>query len=1209
MLLHPPVENKENTYVIETIVFTLHYKDMKRNSLLTYLLCLKIPKDIFRIMKISAFLLFVCVFQLLAINTKAQNAKITLSSNKLTVGELFDEIEKQTDYLVVFSNGEVDLARTLNLREKSTKVSNFLNEALAGNDLNYEFKNDYIIISKRGIVSGEQQQEGRILKGKIVDTSGDPVIGASVAEKGSTNGTISDIDGNFSLTVQPSSVLVISYIGYTTQEITVGSKADITIRMAEDLKTLDEVVVIGYGTQKKVNLTGAVSTVKMDEVLGSRPVASTAQALEGVIPGLQISQNSGKPGVATNLNIRGVTSINNSDQGPLILVDNVPMDLTMVDPNDIESVSVLKDAAAAAVYGARAAFGIVLIKTKQAGKDTPIRVNYSNNFAFSKAATLPNKIDPYSTVKVYNDLNLASYFGGQNTEAWLGLMDDYYNKGLYPEGYAMLSGIRYNLAKTNAYKDMMDDFGFQQQHNISLTGGGARSSYRASFGMVDEDGVIYSDRDRYKRYNMSAFMSMDATKWLTGQIDVRYSDSKTSTPQGGAEGNNFWNYASAYQPMGPLGYGTSVTGEELPYNSPRNLILQDDPKMNRGNTTRILGRAIVKPFEDFEIIGEYSFNRDWASESLAELIYNSINAVSGATLSSRAQNNYYMNQWFSTTNAINIYGTYKKTLKEAHNLTLMAGFNQEEYYYESLYGKKLDLLNQSLPSLTLANGTPITSDSFNEYAVRGVFYRLNYDYKGRYLFETNGRYDGSSRFNKDGRYGFFPSFSAGWRITEETFMEPVRDILSNLKARASWGAIGNQNVSYYGYLPTMSAITQTTDTKSNWILPGQDNYVTSMAAPNMISANYTWEMVETLGFGVDLGLLNNQLNATFDYYRRDTKDMLAPAAPAPSSLGANYPYTNAADLRTQGWELSVQWNSKIGDKIRYNVGFNIYDSETEITRYDNPTGLLINSDGPKLYLREGMKYGEIWGYTTERYYTSADFDSEGKLLPGVPYVRGYAKPNPGDILFKDVDEDGIIDNGANRFDNPGDMSIIGNNTARYQFGITGGISWNNFDLSFFFNGVGKRDLVMPNYWAPAGTFVTSVCDYQTDYWREDRQDAYWPRIYGSKMTDVDDNNSANNRTQTKYLKDGSFIRLKNVTLGYTLPKSICNKLSIQTLRIFFSGENLYTWHHLPSGYYPDAYVAQPGSLNINGSIQGDSGSGNWSYPLMRKLSCGLNLVF
>ncbi|MDR2776103.1 MAG: TonB-dependent receptor [Tannerella sp.] len=1044
-----------------------------------------------------------------------------------------------------------------------------------------------------------------LVSGTVVDGNGISFPGVTVSVENSTTGVITDINGKYNITVPNSNAtLVFSFVGFTTRQVIVSDQTVIDVILDEDSRQLEEVTVIGYGTQKKVNLTGAVSTVKMPEVLGNRPVASGVQALEGIVPGLQISRDNGKPGVGVNINIRGVTSINNPNVSPLVLVDNVPMDLDLVNPNDIESISVLKDAAATAVYGARAAFGIILVQTKQATKDTPLRINYSNNFAFSRPSALPVKIGPYETVKVLSDLNMDSYIGGQTIHIWLDLMDEYYNKGMYPEGYTYYGNTRYNLSETDVYADMMDKFGFQQQHNISLSGGSSRAVYRVSFGMVDEDGILHNNKDTYTRYNMTSFISMEASKWLTGEVDVHYSDSKTLTAQGASEGSSLWGRAAGYQPMGRLGSDVTFTGELLPYNTPRNLIDLDDPKHNRANDARLLGRAIITPLKGLEIIGEYSFNRTWTSESLAELFYYINNSIQGAKVSSRARSTYYMHQNFSTRNAVNVYATYKRSFVETHNLTLMAGYNQEAFYSESLRGENYDLLDQNLPSLSLSNGSPLTSDGFGEYAVRGAFYRFNYDYKGRYLFEVNGRYDGSSRFNIKGRFGFFPSVSAGWRITEEPFFESAKGVLSNIKARVSWGAIGNQNVDYYGYMSTMQPYTQTSAVKSGWILPGQSDYVTSMSAPSVVSSDYTWETVQTFDVGLDYGLLKNQLTGTFDWYRRDTKDMLAPAEPAPASFGTNYPNTNAADLRTKGWELSLRWSSKI-NKVSYDLGFNLYNSQTTITRYENPTGLLLN--GTSLYFREGLIYGEIWGYTTDRFYTSDDFDANGVLKGGVPYVRGFNKPNPGDILYKD-NGDGIIDNGTNRYEDPGDMSIIGNNSAQYQFGINGGASWNNFDLSFFLNGIGKRDLVMPGYWAPNGTFTASVFNYQTNYWKKDTQNSYWPRIYGAAIPNIDDNNSANQQRQTKYLQNGAFIRLKNITFGYTLPQNINKLLHTRSLRVFFSGENLYTWHHLPTGFYPDTYVALPGSLSMNGSIQGDSGSGNWSYPLMRQISFGLNLV-
>ena len=525
----------------------------------------------------------------------------------------------------------------------------------------------------------------------------------------------------------------------------------------------------------------------------------------------------------------------------------------------------------------------------------------------------------------------------------------------------------------------------------------------------------------------------------------------------------------------------------------------------------------------------------------------------------------------------------------------MIGFNQESYHYEELYGKREDLLDQGLPSLSMANGLQTTDDSFSEYALRSGFFRLNYDFKNRYLLTINGRYDGSSRFAKENRFGFFPSVSVGWRMMEENFMKPLSNLFTNLKPRLSWGSIGNQNVSNYGYMSTMAI------TKPNWILPGESDYVISVGSPSLVSTSYTWETVETLNAGLDVGMFNNQLQISLDWYLRDTKNMLAPSKTAPSVLGTTFPRTNSASLRTKGWELTANWNGNIGSDIRYNIGLNLYDSRSKITKYDNAEGILTNNGN--LVLREGMEYGEIWGYTTDRFYTADDFDADGKLKEDIPYVEGITQPNPGDILYVDYDGNGIINAGKNTIDDPGDQKIIGNNTPRFQYNINGGISWKDFDLSFILTGVGKRDLQMPGYWCATGTFTEAVYDYQLNYWTEDNVDSYWPRLYGSGG-----NNGANQKTQTKYLLDGSYIRLKNLTLGYNLPKEFCNKFHIKNLRFYVSGENLLTFHHLPTGYYPDSFVAIPGSLSMSTGIQGE-GSTNWSYPLMRQFAFGFNLTF
>ncbi len=1150
-------------------------------------------------MKISVLLLFAAVFSISA-KSYSQEARVTFDLKNVSVNEVFNTIRSQTSYSFWYDVNDVDVNRVVSVKAKNKSVKEVLDIVFKNKAVDVRMVDNHIVIKTREM-SNELPvvQQSRKITGIVRDATGEPVIGANVVEKGTTNGTITDIDGKYSLEINPNAVLIVSYIGYVRQELPVGKQESLDIVLKEDAETLDEVVVVGYGAQKKVDLTGAVSSVKMDDVLGNRPVGNASQILESTVPGLQISRQTGKPGSSMNMNIRGVTSTNNPDEKPLVLVDNVPMDLDMIDPNDIESVSVLKDAASAAIYGARAAFGIILVTTKQGAKNTPVTFNYSNNFAFSKPMSLPNKVDPNTTVQVYKDMGMTAHFGGQNIALWQQYLNEY-GQGMYPEGYVINDGVPYNLTPTDSYKDMMDNFGFQQQHNLSMSGGGEKANYRLAFGMVDEDGILYSDKDSYRRYNVSSFINMDVTKWLSGQLDIRYSDSNTSTAKGDREGANIWQVAHTAQSMMPLGYGHpqyDESAELLPNFSARNMIMLDNAAKDRKSDTRILGRIIVKPIENLSITGEYSYYRQWADYSYAPKIYQGL--LGGYTqIPSRPTNYYEKKEWFSTTNAINIYATYDFSFLKDHHVKAMVGFNQESYHYDELYSKREDLIDQELPSLSMANGLQTTKDAFNEYALRSGFFRLNYDYKGKYLLTVNGRYDGSSRFGKDSRFGFFPSFSAGWRLSEEAFMEPVREIVTNLKPRISWGSIGNQNVSNYGYLPTMAI-----DTKHDikWILPGGNDYVLTVKSPGLVSSQYTWETVETLNVGGDLGLFNNQLQVNFDWYQRDTKDMLAPYKTAPSVLGTNFPNANSASLRTKGWELTMNWNGTIGPDIQYNLGLNIYDSRSRITRYENAQGILENEG--KLVLREGMEYGEIWGFTTDRYYTVDDFDANGKLKEGIPYVEGVTSPNPGDIIFVDYDGNGIINAGKNTEDDPGDKRVIGNNLPRYQYNINGGISWKNFDLSFILSGVGKRDLWMPGYWCPNGSFVTAVYDFQMDYWTEENPNAYWPKMYSEGG-----NNGANSRIQTKYLQDGSFLRLKNITIGYNLPKQLCSKLYINKLRFFVSGENLYTWHHLPEGYNPDAFVAIPGDLKVSTGIQGD-GATNWSYPLMRQFSFGLNLTF
>lgn len=1114
-----------------------------------------------------------------ASESRAQRIMISLAKESMTVKEVLEEIVSQSDFDFFYNNAHVDLNRQVSVSDSEEDLFSVLDDVFEGTDVKY------VVIDKKIVLSANatnQTPQKHKIQGRVLDASGEPVIGATIKEKETSNGTISDFDGNFVLeTASSAPVLEVSYIGYQSQSIAYDGKKPLIITMKEDTQILEEVVVVGYGVQKKANLTGAVSSVEMDEVLGNRPVSSVSEALLGAMPGLQITGTSGQPGAEMSFNIRGTNSINGGE--PLVLVDNVEMDINMLNPEDIESVTILKDAAASAIYGARAAFGVILVTTKKGNLDSSISVNYSNNFSFSRPANMPKKASPRQTVQAYKDMGWVNYRTGENVDTWLDLLDDYaQNPGDYPEGYANINGLRYQLQETDLFDDMLET-GFQQTHNLSVSGGTKKLSYRMSAGMIKQDGVLVTNNDAYNRYNISSYIRSDVYSWITPELDIKYTKIHSSLPYSAAS-YGIWGAAVAFPSYFPLGDVEMEDGSTLPINTPHNQIILGSPKENDRDNLRVFGKITVTPFKDLKIIGEYTYNRKNAQNSQYNKKYEYANGNSNFNRETSVSNSMYK-VISGTTDymALNIYGNYNKTIGK-HDISAMAGFNQESYMFHEITSARWDMINDNLPSLSQGTGDYENSESFSEYKVRGLFYRLNYSFDGKYLFETNGRYDGSSKFPSKSRFGFFPSVSVGWRVSEERFMDWSDSFLSNLKLRLSWGNIGNQSIDPYQFVPAMEAY------RPNWVVNGTKP--TSLLAPSLVSNSFTWEKVSTLDFGLDLGLLNNRLNFTFDWYRRDTKGMLAPGMELPGVLGADAPMQNSADLRTKGWEVSVNWNDRIGN-VSYYLGFNLYDSRTKIMKYDNVSQLLGKDANGNTYYREGMELGEIWGYDTDRLYTEDDFDESGSLKAGIPRVEGY-NPNPGDILYIDYDENGIINNGTNTALDPGDMRIIGNNTRRYQYGIRGGIGWKGLSFSFILQGVGKRDLwIMNELFYPQYDEFSTIYDTQLDYWTSENTDSYFPRLYQSAKG----NTSANTMTQTRYLQNGSYLSIRNITLSYSLPKKWLTPWGAKNLQVFFSGENLYTFDHLPKGLDPERTVTD------------ELGSRGFTYPYMRQYSFGINLTF
>lgn len=1153
-------------------------------------------KHIFRIMKIAIIALFTCAYTLFATEANSQKRKISIQGNNFSIQEVIREIEKQTDYLFVYDKNEVNTNKRISLNADNEPVSDVLNKVFEGTDITYRLVGKNITLIRRVITDKNEntQQAVKKVTGTVVDQNGEPVAGANVVEKGTTNGTITDIDGKFSINAALNATLTISYIGYSSCEVEVKGKNSVTITMKEDSEMLGEVIVVGFGSQKKENLTGAVSQVKMEDVLGNRPVISAIGALQGSMPGLYISGGS-TPGESKSFNIRGTTSINGGS--PLVLIDNVPGDIDMLNPEDIQSVSVLKDAASSAIYGARAAFGVILVTTKKANKKDRFQLNYNNNFGFQKSINLLEPVSAMEFLQTYKDTDWLSghFVYGQNLDKWMQYLSEYrkdpskfntVGDGIYIPTEDNPAGTRYYLNEKNLTRNILDNFGFLQNHNVSVSGGTDKASYRLSLGYNDEQGVLITDLDHYKRITAASYVSLEVTDWLTQEMDVRYARSKKSVPHGK---NSI--YETGDMPLTPEGEMAAADGTMLPIGTPKNHLLNATPDKTNIENPRIFSKTTFKPIKGLDVVFEYTYDKTIYDQKVYDKPYHQTSMQLG-NVSTYPTTRYENTKYTINYNAINLFGTYQFHIGEDHNFKLMAGYNQETSRKEQLYAERLSMINEEKPSFSSATGERTIIDSYSEYAVRGAFYRFNYDYKGRYLFEANGRYDGSSRFPKNNRFGFFPSFSLGWNLAKENFMADYETWLSELKLRASWGQIGNQSISNYAFIPAMGAYL------GPWIYEGKQP--TTLDVPTLVSSSFTWETVETTDVGFNLSIFNNRLNLTTDWYIRDTKDMLAPGMELPAVLGAKAPRQNVADLRTKGWEITVGWRDKIGD-WRYNVGFNIYDSKTKITKFDNENCLLgspMNTYDGYHTNYVGREIGELWGYVTDGFYTIDDFEdiNTWKLKEGVVSVQGV-NVKPGDIKYKNLHDDknsvNQIDLGDNTLENPGDIQIIGNTQPRYHYGINLGVSWKTLTLDVLLQGVGKRDYYLASAVFPfEGSEFGGLYEGQLDYWKPVdaangdyaalNPNAKLPRIYGEY-----ENYGYNSRVQTKYLLDASYLRIKNVTLGYTLPKTLTEKVRLNGVKLFASVENLHTFSSLPMGLDPERL--------------------GWGYPFYRTISLGFSL--
>ena len=1039
-------------------------------------------------------------------------------------------------------------------------------------------------VPKWGTAGVKEIQQNGVCNGVVTDTTGETVIGASVVVKGTTNGTITGLDGDFSLSgVTKGSILVVSFVGYQNTEVKWNGQP-LTIVLKEDTKVLDEVVVVGYGTQKKANLSGAVAAVD-GKVLQDRPITNIGQGLQGVVPNLNITMNNGgAPGATSSFNIRGNTSLNGGS--PLVLVDNVQMDANLVNPDDIESISVLKDAASASIYGARAAYGVILITTKKGKKSDKPTVSLSATGYWQSPALTFHNVDSmqYLTMmdEAYqNDGGSGHYFKSQVYQ----YAEDYFN-GKYDSPVffdTAYDTYKYGYCGNTDWWDELYKTSFSQIYTANISGGNDRTTYYASVSMNDQGGILKAGDDKYNKYNANVNISSNITKWLNVSAKIAHTYTDELHPTGGTTAMNSTAYSglSSYSgmmkgdlsPLMPVKHPDGHYAGQGSYTNPVAIMEQGGNAQYKQNDLWMTGAVKITPIKGLVINADYTWNFYGKSSNQHVQNFYDYTAVPGTE-------NYY--PWTNPSsvtvtnnddyyNAFNAFAEYTFSLKEKHNFKVMVGYNQENKHKKYHYAGRKNLIDSSNPSLNLAYGDMAMNGSETHWSVNGFFARINYDYKGKYLLELNGRYDGSSKFPHGDRYAFFPSASVAWRVSEEKFWEPIRGWFNNFKLRASYGSLGNQALdeSRYGNLPYLA--TYGINTKYGALLNGTRPVAVSV--PGLVSASFTWETVNQIDFGFDASFFGGRLNTSFDWYRRNTKDMLTAGQALPAVLGTSVPQENAADMKTVGWEVSLEWNDRLSNGFGYHIKGVLSDYQASITKFSNPTKLLGTH-----YV--GEKLNEIWGYVSNGLFQS---DEDAKAADQ-SYLSGGSW-GAGDVKYEDLNNDGKIDIGKNTLDDSGDRKIIGNSTPRYSYGITAGFDYKGFDFEMFWQGIGKRD-----YWLGGSQFWGFTDEWCTpltsslDYWTEDNRDAYFPRLHHYGV------NGGNHQVSTRYLQNAAYLRLKNVVLGYTIPRSITEKVKISRLRVFVQGENLLTFTPLIDSYDPE-------TLN------------NMTYPINKKISVGLNLTF
>lgn len=1103
-------------------------------------------------MKLSLGLILIVSFQTIASVTYSQDTKVTVKMKHAQVKEVLREIERSSGFYFVYNNNLVDVERVVNVKAENQKIKDLLEELFRNEGVGYKVMGRQIVLAPIDLMVdaiGQPQQKN--VTGSVLDAQGQPIPGATITIKGTTSGTITDMNGNFSLTVpEDAQILVFSFVGMQTQEVEIGDKLRFDIVLHEDIVGLDEVVVVGYGTQKKINLTGAVSNIKMDE-LDSRPITNSSTALQGKVSGVYALQNSGKPGDdGATINIRGVGTLNNSD--PLVLIDGFPGSLNDVDPRDIESLSVLKDAASSAIYGNRAANGVIIIKTRR-GEAKKMTVTYNGYTGVQEATSLPDVFNSVDYATLYNEAAVNSGRQPTYTEEEIQLFRD---------------GTDWKYPDID-YFDVYYDKAKIQNHHLNISGGAENLHYAFMTGFLDQEGILIGTEYQKVdfRSNFDAYFLENNKLRLSARLSGNRGEQNQPTDEWSAK----WYATTA--PVWPLknpeGQWIAVIGERNYYG-----------EIMEGSTTKIIRSAFNSQFEaEYQIIdglsAEIMYGANFVESNTnafnANVILANLDGSTKSLASGLTESNNHEKQTL-----LNAILRYEKNFGN-HDVKLLAGYSEEEFLWNWSNGYRSNFVNNEQRVLNLGDPSTMRNDAGKyDLGLQSFFGRINYILKEKYLFEANVRRDGSSRFGEGNKWGVFPSLSAGWILTEEDFAKGI-EWLNTAKLRASWGRLGNQNINTY------YAASSILNSGYNYSLGG--SLQSGVAITSMSNDETTWETTEQIDIGLDM-VINGNIDITLDYFKKNTTDILM-QVPIPLTMGnLTPPYSNVGAVENTGFEFAGTYRKNIGDNLKLSSTLNLAYMKNKVTDL-NGRSPIINGESASV---EGEAIHSFYGYKVDGVYQISDFTWQNNSDPSIPHSdRNYVlKENvtsvanytaqPGDLKFKDLDGDGIV-----TMDN--DRTVIGKQFPDWTYSLQVNAEWKNFDLSLFFQGVeGIEGYTYYEIAAPFSNFSNSGTWWK-DRWTPENPTNSMPRLT------LDD--YRNNIHSEFYMEDASYLRLKNVELGYTLNTSLTNRIGLNRIRIYGNVQNAFTITDY-KGFDPEQPVGETRAQ---------------AYPQVRIMTLGLNVIF